>query len=65
MKENPFLQKNLIEPKKKNCKYMISISKNVYIHKLNDHINEYNNRYHSTTKMKPAKLKSSAYINLV
>ena len=65
MKENPFLQKDLIEPQKRICKYVISISENVYIHKLNDQINECNNRYHSTTKMKPDELKSSAYINLV
>ena len=30
---------------------MTSISKNVYIDKLNDIVNEYNNTYHRTTKI--------------
>ena len=34
-------------------KYMTSISKNVYINKLDDIVNEYNNTYHRTIKMKP------------
>ena len=32
---------------------MISISKNVYIDKLDDIVNKYNNTYQATTKMKP------------
>ena len=31
---------------------MISILKNVYIDKLNDIVNEYNDTYHRTIKMK-------------
>ena len=31
---------------------MISISKNVYIDKLNDIVNEYNNTHHRNIKMK-------------
>ena len=42
---------------------MISISKNVYIDKLDDIVNKYNNTYHRTIKMKPIYVKSSAYIN--
>ena len=38
---------------------MTSISKNVYIDKLDDIVNEYRNTYHSTFKMKPDDLKSS------
>ena len=38
--------------KNKICKYMTSISKNVYIGKLDDIVNNYNNTYHSTIKMK-------------
>ena len=38
---------------------MTSISKNVCVDKLADIINEYNNTYHGTTKMKPANVKSS------
>ena len=42
---------------------MIPISKNVYIVKLYDIVNKYNNTYHSTIKMKPVDVKSSTYIN--
>ena len=34
-------------------KYMTSISKDVYIDKLHDIVNKFNNNYHSTIKMKP------------
>ena len=44
-------------------KYMTSISKNVYIHKLDDIINEYNNKYHRKIKMKPADVKNNTYID--
>ena len=33
-------------------RYMIWISKNVWIVKLDDIVNKYNNKYHSTIKMK-------------
>ena len=36
---------------------MTSISKNVYIDKLGDIVNKYNNTYHSTIKMKPTDVK--------
>ena len=49
--------------KNKICKYMISVSKNVYIDKSDDIVGKYNNVYHSTIKMKPANLKSSTYID--
>ena len=42
---------------------MTSISKNVYIDKLDDIVKKYNNSYHSTIKMKPVDIKSSTYIN--
>ena len=41
---------------------MTSISKNVYIDKLDDIVNEYNNTYHKTIKMKPVDVKSSNYV---
>ena len=41
---------------------MISISRNVYIDKLDDVVNKYNNVYHSTNKMKPVDVKSNTYI---
>ena len=49
--------------KTKIYKYMTSISKNVYIDKLDDIVNKYNNTYHSTIKMKPVNVKSSTNIN--
>ena len=42
---------------------MTSISKNVYIDKLNDIVDEYNNTYHTTIKMKPIDVKDNKYIN--
>ena len=42
---------------------MISISTNVYIDKLTDMVNKYNNTYYSTIKTKPVDAKSSTYID--
>ena len=42
---------------------MTSISKNVYIDKLYDMVNEYNNTYHTTIKMKPIDVKDNTYTN--
>ena len=42
---------------------MTSISKNVYIDKLDDIVNEYNNRYHRTIKMKSLDVKSGNMLN--
>ena len=42
---------------------MTSISKNVYIDKLNDIVNKYNNTYHTTIKMKPIDVKDNTYVN--
>ena len=42
---------------------MTLISKNVYINKLDDIVNEYNNPYHRTIKMKPTDVKDNTYIN--
>ena len=44
-------------------KYMISISKNVYIDKLDDIVNECNNKYHITIKMKLVDVKHNAYVD--
>ena len=49
--------------KSKICKYMTSISKNVYIDQLDDIVHEYNNTYHTTIKMKPTDVKDNTYIN--
>ena len=42
---------------------MTSISKNVYIGKLDDIVNEYNNTYHRTIKMKPIDVKDNTNID--
>ena len=42
---------------------MTSVSKNVYIVKLDPIVNKYNNTYHSTSKMKPVDVKSNTYID--
>ena len=42
---------------------MTSISKNVYINKLDDIVDEYNNTCHTTIKMKPIDVKDNTYIN--
>ena len=48
--------------KNKNYKYMTSISENLYIDKLYDIVNEYNNTYHEAIKMKPVDVKSGNYV---
>ena len=48
--------------KTKIYKYMTSVSKNMYIDKLDDIVGEYNNTYHRTIKMKPADVKDNTYI---
>ena len=42
---------------------MTSISQNVYMDKLDDMVNNYNNTYHITIKMKPIDVKDNTYIN--
>ena len=49
--------------KSKIYKHMTSISKNVYIDKLDDIVDEYNNTYHTAIKMKPINVKDNTYIN--
>ena len=36
----------------------------MYIDKLDDIVNEYNNTYHRTIKMKPIDVKDNTYINI-
>ena len=51
--------------KKKLYKYLTPISKNVYVDKLDDIVNECNNTYHNNTiKMKPVDAKDNTYINI-
>ena len=48
--------------KNKIYKYMTLISKNVYIDKLDDIVNEYNNTHNSTAIMKSVDVKPRTYI---
>ena len=47
--------------KKKIYKDMTAISKSVYFNVLNDIVDEYNNTYHKTIKMKPVDVKSDSF----
>ena len=49
--------------KTKIYKYMISVSKNMYIDKLDDLVDECNNTYHRTIKIKPIEVKNNTYID--
>ena len=42
---------------------MTLVPKNLYIDKLDDIVNKYNNTYHSTIKMKPADVKLNTYVD--
>ena len=50
--------------KNKIYKYMTSVSKNVYIDRLDNIINEYNKTYNRIIKMKPIDIKDNTYINI-
>ena len=43
---------------------MTSLSKNVYIDRLDDIVKEYNNTYHKSIEMKPVDVKDNTYIDL-
>ena len=49
--------------KTKIYRYVTSISKNVYIDKLEDIVNEYNNTYYRTVKIKSVDVKDNTYFN--
>ena len=42
---------------------MTAISKNMYIDKLDNIVNQYNNTYHTTIKMKPDNVEDNTYID--
>ena len=44
---------------------MTPISQNMFIEKLDDIVNENNNRYHRTIEMKPVDAQSNTYIDFV
>ena len=49
--------------KTKIYKYMTSVSKNVYIDKLDNIVDEYNNTCHRTIKIKPVDVKDNTYFD--
>ena len=49
--------------KSKIYEYMTSVLKYVYIDKFNDIVNEYNNTYHRTIKIKLVDVKNNTYID--
>ena len=51
--------------KNKIYKHMTSISRNVCIDQLDDIVNEYNNTYRRTIKMKPIDVKDNTHIDSV
>ena len=60
----PVITEKLIKKlKNKIYKYMTSISKNMYINKLDDIVKEYNNIYNTSIKMKPVNVKDNTYID--
>ena len=61
MKENVIAERFIKTLKKKIYRYMTSISKNVYINKLDNIVYKYNNSYDSTIKMKPV----DQFINII
>ena len=57
-----FVAERLIKTlKTKIYKYITSISKNLYIDKLDDIVNEYNNTYHRTIKIKSFEVNDNTY----
>ena len=44
---------------------MTSVSKNVYVNKLDAIVNKYNNTHHRTIKIKPADVKDNTYIESI
>ena len=49
--------------KNKIYKHITSLSKNVYIDRLDDIVKKYNNTYHKSIKMKPVDVKDNTYID--
>ena len=57
------LLKDLVELKSKIYTHMTAVSKNVYlVFVLNETVDKYNNTFQITIKIKPADVKSDAYL---
>ena len=64
MMENLLLLRDLLKLLKTKDKHTIWISKDVYIDKLDDIVNRYNNKYPRIIKMKDIDFKVIIYIDL-
>ena len=64
MMENLLLLRDLLKLLKTKDKHTIWISKDVYIDKLDDIVNRYNNKYPRIIKMKDIYFKVIIYIDL-
>ena len=53
--------KSVVALKNKIYKHVTAISKNVYFDVLDDTVDEYNNTYHKTIKMKPADVRDDSF----
>ena len=51
--------------KNKSYNHIKAVSKSLYIDELYDIVNEYNNTYHRTIKMKPIEVKDNTYIEYI
>ena len=60
-----FTEKFIRTLKNKIYKHMTVVSKDVYIDKLDNIVNEYNNTYNRTIKVKPIEVKDNTYIDSV
>ena len=66
MKKKMLLPNDLLEPRIiKSLNIWLQFQVNIYIIKLDDIVNEYNNTYHGTIKLNPADVRSSTYIEFV
>ena len=61
--ESVVAERSIRTLKNKIFKHMTSVSENVYIDKLDDIVNIYNNAYDSAIRMKPSDENSSTYID--
>ena len=61
MKETVVAEISITVLKDKIYKHMTAISKNIYFDVLNDIVDEYNNTYHKTIKMKPIDVKNYSF----
>ena len=65
MKENLFFPKNLLELWRTKFISIWLQYRKKYIDKFNDIVNDYNNKYHRTIKMKPIDVKDNTHIDSI